>query len=374
MAVQQGEVGVDPTRSAFLRALRWWWLGIIVAFVVGLLYFAASGSAASEVTIERSVWFDIPPALALTGGNFVPEAVDQASSDPNLPDSVSVRLVEQHASVTVSGARGAVERDYASALALLSETYQGIVAAKLTPIKEGAERELAATAERSDAAAATIAAADPGSTEALIGLTRILALEDEAALARAKVSDLEAQIASTAFMRARQLDEGSTDSKPRGVFDLAVGLTFGAVLGAVAMLVGGSLLRRVGRTTDLAQHKVIGVTLVNSTKSSLPIDALVIAGVVPADAGGTRAVVVSTEGDAPDEVVGAVRQRYADAQQVDASPSRINADPLAFADQIDGSIVVLVIRKGTTTEHAERLIDIIRSRAAQLAAVIVVPR
>jgi hypothetical protein len=374
MAVQQIEVGVDPTRSALLRALRWWWLGAGIALLVGLLYFAASGSAASEVTIERSVWFDVPPALAITGGNFVPETVDRTSNDPTLPDSVTVRLVEQHASVTVSGARNAVEADYAKALAALSQTYQGIVTAKLTPLRDGAQRELDAATQSSDAAASTVASAAPGSTQALVGLTRMLAVEDEAAKARAKVSDLDAQMASTAYMRARSLDEGSTDSRSRGAFDLAVGLAFGAVLGAVAMLVCGSVLRRVGRTTDLAQHKVIGVTLVNATKTSMPTDALVIAGAVPAQKAGTRTVVVSTDGAVPEVVMAAVRQRAADASEVDASPTRIEAEPLDFASQLDGSVVVLVVRRGTSTEHADRLVDIISSRASQFAAAIVVPR
>ena len=285
-----------------------------------------------------------------------------------------MRLVEQHASVTVSGARDAVQADYAKALATLSKTYQGIATAKLTPLREGAQRELDAATQRSDAVAAVVSSAAPGSTQALVGLTRMLALDDEAAKARAKVSDLDAQLASTAYMRARSLDEGSTDSKSRGVFDLAVGLAFGSVLGAVAMLVCGSLVRRVGSTTDLAQHKVVGITLVNATKTSMPTDALVIAGAVPTKTAGTRTVVVSTDGAVPDVIMGAVRQRDADASAVDASQGRIDAEPLDFASQIDGSLVVLVIGRGTSTNHADRLIDIITSRSSHLAAVVVVPR
>lgn len=374
MAVQQVEVGVDPTRSALLRALRWWWLGALVAVIIGFLYYAASGSAASSVTIERSVWFDTPPALAATGGNFVPETVDQASNDPTLPTSVTMRIVDVHAAVTVSGSSDVVKADYAKALETLNRTYEGIVAAKLTPLKDGAQRELDAASQRSDAAAATIASAQPGSTQAIIGLTRLLALEDEAAKARSKVSDLEAQLANTSYMRARRLDEGSTSSNSRGVFDLAVGIVFGVVLGSVTMLVCGSLLRRVSRTADLAQHKVIGVSLVNATNASVATDALVIAGAVPSGVSDARVVVVSTYGDVPEVIMGAVKQRYADAMQVDASPGQIDADPLNFAAQIDGAVTVLVIRRGTPTAYAERLIDIIISRASQLVAVAVVSR
>jgi hypothetical protein len=82
--VKQLEVGDDPTRTVLLRALRWWWLGAAIAVVIGLVYFAAAGSAASEVSVERSIWFDTPQAV-VAAGNFVAETRELRKKLPERP-------------------------------------------------------------------------------------------------------------------------------------------------------------------------------------------------------------------------------------------------------------------------------------------------
>lgn len=367
----------DPTRSIVLRALRWWWLGLGIALVVGVAYYASSKESNVATAVAKStLWADNPNALRLSG-SMLPETAARMNASVELPDSVTVVFIQDHLDVSIDGTGASAADDYAATVELAERTFGAIATERLAPEIARAQAQVDAAEARSVRIAEMMDGLASGDSEVRqVYLVRLLAAEDAAAFQEGVLADVAAQANGAVVVRATPLAENgeSVLASGGGKLDLLIGLFFGGVLGLVAMIGLATFDRRVRSASNLAGSSLGNTPVIECSTATMAADALLVAGATPVAGSDTRVVVLASHG-VPAPVIATLSDRHGSVDVVTNSLADLATPPADLPQRLAGANAVVVVQSGGVTQaQVDQLVGMANAYCLEVSALAMVPR